>query len=355
MSLKALTDRVHCDGAILRRRNYFFPMVHEPHRSPSLHPSDDDYSDTEADSKNTYSDPEQQHVRTCIHGTPLLDNCLVGNHISKDYFGIFDNEMDLWLPFSCDEEYRLAQCCIEYNMSRAAIYKLFRNPMMATVTSMTSSHTLFKWLNKISNAMGIDSWKSGKVCYNRLADTKNLRNHDYTHFLHRNPVECIEFLLQQPAFREHISSAPAEELNDAEQHIYSVVKSYDWWWNEQLRLLNFVIAMMSLTAALATAATWRYDCPFIQMFRPDTSSKLFARPDGVASIFDTHKYWFEISSNPFNIASIVVSLLSVPAKYHLKEHGKTTAMNEQQIHNCDVLRQVYKLILCPLHGLFNTG
>jgi hypothetical protein len=82
--------------------------------------------------------------------------------------------------------------------------------------------------------MGIDSWKSGKVCYNRLADPNNLWDNDYTRFFYHNPAECIEFLMQQPTFREHMSYTPAKKFNDAEECIYSEVKSSDWWWNEQV-------------------------------------------------------------------------------------------------------------------------
>jgi hypothetical protein len=31
-----------------------------------------------------------------------------------------------------------------------------------------------------------------------------------------------------------MSYAPAKELNDAEEHFHSEVKSNDWWWNEQV-------------------------------------------------------------------------------------------------------------------------
>jgi hypothetical protein len=47
----------------------------------------------------------------------------------------------------------------------------------------------------MSYAMGIESSKSGNVRYNRLADPNNLRDDDYTHFIYRHPVECIEFLM----------------------------------------------------------------------------------------------------------------------------------------------------------------
>jgi len=80
-------------------------------------------------------------------------------------------------------------------------------------------------------AMAIDSWTSGKACYNHLAFPNNLWDDDYTHFFYHNPVECIEFLIQSPAFMEHMSYAPANEFNDAEECIYSEVKSSDWWCN----------------------------------------------------------------------------------------------------------------------------
>ena len=77
-------------------------------------------------------------------------------------------------------------------------------------------------------AMGIDSSKSGTLYYNRLADPDNLRDNDYTHFFYRNLVQCIEFLMQPPFFREHISYAPAKEFNNAEELIYSEVKWCNW-------------------------------------------------------------------------------------------------------------------------------
>ena len=95
---------------------------------------------------------------------------------------------------------------------------------MATVSNFTLSHTLCKRLNEMYYTMGIDSWTSGNECYNRLADPNNLGDDDYTRFFYSNPVECIQLLMQQPAFREHMSYALVKEFNDAEGHIYSEVK-----------------------------------------------------------------------------------------------------------------------------------
>jgi hypothetical protein len=208
------------DGFAIEHDSILLAFIHELHHNPFLHPSDDDSSDTQADSENAYIDPEQPPVRTGICGTALWDNHLAGERISNEYFDVFPNEIDLWSPFSCEEEYRLAHWWVKHNLSRAAINELFRISTMATVSNFTSSHTLFKRLNEMSYAIGIDYWQSGKVCYNRLANPNNLRDDDYPLFFYRNPVECIEFLMPQPTFREHI---------------YSEVKTNDWWWNEQVR------------------------------------------------------------------------------------------------------------------------
>jgi len=76
--------------------------------------------------------------------------------------------------------------------------------------------------------MALNSKKCGEVCYNCLADSNNLRDNDYTSFFYCDSVECIEFLLQQPAFREHMSYAPAQEFTDADKCSYLEVKSSNW-------------------------------------------------------------------------------------------------------------------------------
>jgi hypothetical protein len=176
------------DGFAIQHNSILLPFVHEPHHDPFLHPSDNDSSDTAADSENACIDPEQPPVRTGIGGTPHLDNRLAGKPVSIQYFNVFDDEIDLWSPCSCEEEYRLVHWCVKHNLSRAAINELFRNPTMATVTNFTCSHTLFKRLNEMSYAMGIDSWKSGKMYYNCSADPNNLRDDDYRSFFYHNPV-----------------------------------------------------------------------------------------------------------------------------------------------------------------------
>jgi hypothetical protein len=167
----------------------------------------------------------------------------------------------------CVEEYRLAHSWVKHYLSRAAINELSWNPPMAMFSNFTLSHSLFKRLDGMSYAMAIDSWKPSTVCYNCLADPNNLRDNDYTHFFHCNPVECIKFPMQQPPFREVISCAPAKEFNHPEECIYSEAKSIDWWWNELVSQLHFVIATIILTTSVAMAATWCCSRPCIRRFK----------------------------------------------------------------------------------------
>jgi len=47
---------------------------------------------------------------------------------------------------------------------------------------------------------------------------------------------------------------------------------------------------MILTASVAKAAAWSYDCPFIQQFRVDISYKLFRQQAEIASKFESGKH-----------------------------------------------------------------
>jgi len=53
-----------------------------------------------------------------------------------------------------------------------------------------------------------------------------------------------------------------------------------------------------------------------------------------------------------NLPSILVGILPLPSKYHFNGQGITTAMKEQQIHNPEVSRKAFDVMLSYLHALF---
>jgi hypothetical protein len=101
-------------------------------------------------------------------------------------------------------------------------------------TNFTSAYTLYTKIDEMTYALGIDSWKSGKVSYAGLVNSEALRDDGKTRVFYRDPVNCIEFLLQQSAFKEHMVYAPIKDYNELGERVYSEVHTCDWWWNEQV-------------------------------------------------------------------------------------------------------------------------
>jgi hypothetical protein len=76
----------------------------DSHRDPFVHHFTNDTCDTEAGSDDVYIDPDDPPVPICIFSTPHLDNLLACQPSSNEDFNIFDHEIALWLPLSCEEE-----------------------------------------------------------------------------------------------------------------------------------------------------------------------------------------------------------------------------------------------------------
>ena len=105
---------------------------------------------------------------------------------------------------------------------------------MSAVSNLSFSDTLFEKLNEMSYSMGMDCWVSGNVCCYLVANPNIQCDDDCTRLFYNNPVECIEFLIHHPEFRDLVSYAPAKDFNDAEECIHSEVKSSDCWWTAQV-------------------------------------------------------------------------------------------------------------------------
>ena len=56
---------------------------------------------------------------------------------------------------------------------------------------------------------------------------------------YRDPVECIKFLMGNPAFKEFMAYAPERVYcdNKGNDHIYDETWTADWWWKTQVRKL----------------------------------------------------------------------------------------------------------------------
>jgi Plavaka transposase len=52
----------------------------------------------------------------------------------------------------------------------------------------------------------------------------------------RNPVECVQELLGNPSFKEHLAYAPEHVYKDAggKTRIFDEMWTADWWWDTQV-------------------------------------------------------------------------------------------------------------------------
>jgi len=99
VSAKELPD----DSFVIDNVTIPLPFLHEPHRNAYLHVAIDQSSNTEADSEYASINLESPPVRTHISTTPHLNNHLASKPITTKYFDIFDDKIDLWSLFSCEE------------------------------------------------------------------------------------------------------------------------------------------------------------------------------------------------------------------------------------------------------------
>jgi hypothetical protein len=85
-------EQLREDGFAIEHESNLPPLVHELQHSHFLHPSDDDSSDTEANSENASIDPERPPFRTHVTGSPHMYKGLARKPISNECFNIFEDE-----------------------------------------------------------------------------------------------------------------------------------------------------------------------------------------------------------------------------------------------------------------------
>lgn len=139
-----------------------------------------------------------------------------------------------WAPFGNEKEFRFAEWVVKHRISKTAVDELLKSPAFAGNHTFTSAYSLFKKIDNMSYELGMQTWKTGKVSFNRSDGGNRFSDAPFTSFYYRNPVTCIEFLLRQSAFKEHMTYAPVREYNDENERVYSELHTGDWWWRMQV-------------------------------------------------------------------------------------------------------------------------
>jgi hypothetical protein len=208
--------------------------------SPAVVPaarSDDEIDDDDTEITIPITD-ETSQARTLPFegaGIPLPDI----------HYDLDDDEIDPFRPFNSEREYQLARWAVKHHITQAAANDLMAIPGIDSLTSATSAYTLFKGINGAVGLLERNPWKRKLVSFDTSKDPKTLPESAMSAFWYRNPVSCIEFLMQQPAYREEMVYGPIKEFNAAGERMYSEINSGDWWWRMQVSKTIFIPTILN--------------------------------------------------------------------------------------------------------------
>jgi len=61
---------------------------------------------------------------------------------------------------------------------------------------------------------------------------------EHYQFFYRNSVDCLRYLVSQPADGEDLVNMPRREQGQRGQKIYAEMHTADWWWEVQVLLCS---------------------------------------------------------------------------------------------------------------------
>lgn len=138
---------------------------------------------------------------------------------------------DPWYPFSNPHEFKQARWMVESRLSKSNIDRYFRDGLCtSSEVAFTSGWTLYQQLDRMYPKLGPDSWSVHEANWSLPGGASR-----HTTYYYRSPLSCIQYLLKQPCFRNHLIYAPVREYNEPGEWMYSEMHTADWWWSTQAR------------------------------------------------------------------------------------------------------------------------
>lgn len=132
-----------------------------------------------------------------------------------------------YTPFKNPTDYRLARWFIDAKTPKQKIDDWFRIGLqMSDTLSFSSGHTLYKQLNVMAEGLNLE-FESAILDW-------GIDGIEPGEYFYRNPLQCIEHLLRQPAYADSLTYAPVREYNSEGHRVYSEIHTADWWWDTQV-------------------------------------------------------------------------------------------------------------------------
>ena len=159
-------------------------------------------------------------------GTPVAYVPTPDEHHVTAYLG------DPYYPFGSEEEYNVAELVTLQGIPAGVIDRMLKGNCgldKSVCSSLKSNYHLRQKIDRMEDGLGHRSWKKSKLCM-----AWNEQPPDNIVFWHRSLIDCVKWILRQPAYKEHLVYAPVQLFNKAGRRIYDEMNTGDWWWEKQV-------------------------------------------------------------------------------------------------------------------------
>jgi hypothetical protein len=134
-----------------------------------------------------------------------------------------------WRPFLTLDDFKLANWFVTSKVPRSRIDEYFAIGLSKSASPcFKSAYTLDQYIAALDPYQHFLEWKEGTYTHDGHAST----------FFYRDMVQCVEYLLSQPAYRDDVVYAPVREQNETGERLYSEMHTADWWWETQVSIFS---------------------------------------------------------------------------------------------------------------------
>nr|GAT52132.1 predicted protein [Mycena chlorophos] len=251
-------------------------------------------------------------------GTPLD-----GGKKGKTRFEVYrDMQMEMglepWAPFDDEADWALARWLVEAGVSKGKIEEFLKLDKIkfGAKPSYRSAYTFYQKIDALPSG---PAWSCDviKLTGDKIGDDGKPMEEE-VEFWYRDALECIEDIMGNPAFKEHMNYAPKRVYRDEEgtNREYSEMCSGDLWWGLQGKI---PVGHMVVPVIVGTDETQ------LSKFSGDKKAwPCYA----IAGNVD-----FDIRRKPSKHAAVLLGYIPV-SKLHIFTNAKRSNARHQLFHDC---------------------
>ncbi|KAI5987191.1 hypothetical protein EDD15DRAFT_2174021 [Pisolithus albus] len=169
-------------------------------------------------------------------------------------------EHSMWAPFHNEGEWELARFLMK-NVGQTKMDEFLRLDIVRkSGVSFDNARSFLKYVDSLRTGPG---WACEMIDVEGdiVAEDGSLRR-ERLELWRRDPIECVQELMGNPAFRDVMSYVPERAYTDAsgENRIYDEMWTGDWWWDVQAKLPDgAVVAPIILSSDKTTLSQFSGD------------------------------------------------------------------------------------------------